>query len=423
MKGNDAMNAEIISVGTELLLGHTVNTDTTIVAQALSDLGINMLYACTVGDNEERLRQALQQALVRSDLVITTGGLGPTKDDLTKETIAAVAGKHLVEDAGSRQRIEQYFAGRSCSENQFKQALLPKDCTVLPNDAGTAPGCVVTTDEGKMIMMFPGPPSELKPMLYRYAVPFLQEKEQAAIYSDNIHVFGKGEGAVAQQIAPYLEGENPTAAPYAKDGEMFVRVTAKAKTKQQAAAICEPVTKEIVAILGDVVYGVNVDTLEQAVFHLLSARGETVATAESCTGGLLSKRLTDIAGVSKVFEMGVCTYSNRIKHMLIDVSDDMLRQYGAVSEQVAKAMAEGVRKKAGSTYGIGITGIAGPTGGSDEKPVGLVYIGFTNGTQTWIKKLGGAKTMQRSREYYRTISSSTALDILRRYLQGLNPIA
>ena len=351
------MNAEIISVGTELLLGHTVNTDTTIVARALSDLGINLLYACTVGDNEGRLKLALEQALQRSDLVITTGGLGPTKDDLTKETIADVAGKPLVEDPGSMERIKQYFKGRYCGENQLKQALLPKDCVVLPNDVGTAPGCVVTTNQGKMIMMFPGPPSELKPMLHNYAVPFLQDIEQSAIYSDNIHVFGKGEGAVAEEIAAYIDGQNPT-----------------------------------------------------------------VATAESCTGGLVSKRLTDIAGVSEVFEMGACTYSNRIKHLLIDVPNDMLAEYGAVSEQVAKAMAEGVCKTAGSTYGIGVTGIAGPGGGTEEKPVGLVYIGLTDGTKTWVKKLGGTKTVERSRDYYRTLSASTALNMLRRYLQGLNPV-
>ena len=416
------MNAEIISVGTELLLGHTVNTDTTIVARALSDLGINLLYACTVGDNEGRLKLALEQALQRSDLVITTGGLGPTKDDLTKETIADVAGKPLVEDPDSMERIKQYFKGRYCGENQLKQAFLPKDCVVLPNDVGTAPGCVVTTNQGKMIMMFPGPPSELKPMLHNYAVPFLQDIEQSAIYSDNIHVFGKGEGAVAEEIAAYIDGQNPTVATYAKDGEMFVRVTAKAGTKEEAALLCEPVTKEIVAILGDVVYGVNVDSLEQTVVNRLLSRGETVATAESCTGGLVSKRLTDIAGVSEVFEMGACTYSNRIKHLLIDVPNDMLAEYGAVSEQVAKAMAEGVCKTAGSTYGIGITGIAGPGGGTEEKPVGLVYIGLTDGTKTWVKKLGGTKTVERSRDYYRTLSASTALNMLRRYLQGLNPV-
>ena len=240
-------------------------------------------------------------------------------------------------------------------------------------------------------MMFPCSPSELKPMLYNYAVPFLQDIEQSAIYSDNIHVFGKGEGAVAEEIAAYIDGQNPTVATYAKDGEMFVRVTAKARTKEDAALLCEPVTKEIVAILGDVVYGVNVDTLEQTVVNCLLSRGETVATAGTLYGGLVSKRLTDIAGVSEVFEMGACTYSNRIKNLLIHVPNDMLAEYGAVSEQVAKAMAEGVCKTAGSTYGIGITGIAGPGGGTAEKPVGLVYIGLTNGTKTWVKKLGGIK--------------------------------
>ncbi len=414
------MKAEIISVGTELLLGQTVNTDATIVAQALSELGIDLLYAATVGDNEERLRQALEQALERSDLVITTGGLGPTKDDLTKETIAAVAGVPLLEDAGARARIEAYFKGRYCGGNQLKQALLPQGCTVLPNDVGTAPGCVVETD-GKYIIMFPGPPSELKPMLERYAVPFLQNVEQATIYSDNIYVFGKGEGAVAELLADYLEGGNPTAATYAKDGEMFVRVTAKAKTLEQAKAMCAPVTKEMVAILGDVVYGVNTDSLEHTVVQMLQKCGETVATAESCTGGLLSKRLTDVAGASAVFECGMCTYANRIKRQLIGVPEELLAQYGAVSEQVARAMAQGVRNTTGSTYGIGITGIAGPDGGSEEKPVGLIYIGLTDGTQTWVKQLGEGAAPKRTREYYRITAASTALNMLRRYLQGLDP--
>ena len=231
------MNAEIISVGTELLLGHTVNTDTTIVARALSDLGINLLYACTVGDNEGRLKLALEQALQRSDLVITTGGLGPTKDDLTKETIADVAGKPLVEDPDSMERIKQYFKGRYCGENQLKQALLPKDCVVLPNDVGTAPGCVVTTNQGKMIMMFPGPPSELKPMLHNYAVPFLQDIEQSAIYSDNIHVFGKGEGAVAEEIAAYIDGQNPTVAYLCKRWGNVCACNSKSRNKRSSSFI------------------------------------------------------------------------------------------------------------------------------------------------------------------------------------------
>ncbi len=416
------MNAEMICVGTELLLGNTVNTDATIVARVLADLGINLLYTCTVGDNPERLADTLERALLRSDLVITTGGLGPTKDDLTKETIAKVTGKPLEQHAESLACIQRHFQGRYCGENQLKQALLPKGCTVLPNDMGTAPGCAVQTDDNKWIMMFPGPPGELTPMLHNYAVPFLQRLEQSAIYSDNVHVFGKGEGAVAEEIAAYIDNDNPTVATYAKDGEMFVRITAKAETSQKAAEICAPVTKEMVAILGNVVYGVNVDSLEQAVVNLLREKSQTVAVAESCTGGLLAKRITDIAGASDVFEMGVCTYSNRVKNMLLGVPDAMLRQYGAVSEQVAAAMAQGVCRKAGSTYGIGITGIAGPGGGTAQKPVGLVYIGFTNGKRTWVKQLGGRKQTQRSRDYYRTISASTALNMLRLYLQGNDPL-
>ena len=213
------MKAEIISVGTELLLGDVVNTDTTIVAKALANIGVSMQYACTVGDNPQRLEQALRESLSRCDLVITTGGLGPTEDDLTKETIAKVAGKSLVEDESSLQRIVSYFRGRTCSENQYKQAFLPEGCVVLPNNEGTAPGCVCTTPAGKRIAMLPGPPSELRPMLETYLIPYLRGDDKTVILSRNIHVFGKGEGAVAQEIAAYVNGENPTVATYAKSSE------------------------------------------------------------------------------------------------------------------------------------------------------------------------------------------------------------
>lgn len=412
------MKAEIVSVGTELLLGDVVNTDTAIVAKALTTIGVSMLYACTVGDNPQRLEQTLKSSLERCDLVITTGGLGPTEDDLTKETIAKVAGKRLVEDAGSLERIEAYFQGRTCSANQYKQAMLPEGCHVLPNDEGTAPGCVCTTAEGKMIAMLPGPPSELRPMLERYLIPYLRGDDTTVIHSRNVHVFGKGEGTVAQEIGELVNGANPTVATYAKDGEMYVRVTAKADTQAAAEALCQPVVAEICEIVGDCVYTTEYETLEETVLHLLREQGKTIATAESCTGGLVAKRITDLPGSSEVFEMGAVTYSNRIKTMLIDVPEELLAQYGAVSEQVAKAMAEGVQRHAGSDLGIGITGIAGPGGGSAEKPVGLVYVGLSDGKQTWVKRLDGA-AVSRTRGYYRNRAASTALDMARRYLTNL----
>lgn len=412
------MNAEIISVGTELLLGHTVNTDTAIVARALSDLGINMMFSCTVGDNVERLKAALTQSLERSDMVITTGGLGPTGDDLTKETIAETAGVKLVMHGPSMQRIEQYFAGRPIGETQKKQAMLPENCTVLKNDVGTAPGCAFETENDKIIIMLPGPPSELTPMLNNYAVPFLAEKVHACIVSIDIHVFGRGEGAVAEMLSDLTDGANPTVATYAKEAEMFVRVTAKAGTKEEADKMCRPLVEQISERIGNTVYSTDTDSLEEVVVNKLKQKGMRIATAESCTGGLLAKRITDISGASEVFEMGAVTYSNRIKSLLLDVPEEMLAQYGAVSEQTARAMADGICKKAGSDIGVGITGIAGPTGGTPEKPVGLVYIAMSNGTETWVRKMPGTGRV-RSREYQRTLAASNALDMVRRYLDGL----
>lgn len=412
------MNAEIISVGTELLLGDVVNTDTAIVARALTTIGVNLLHTVTVGDNPQRLQEALELALSRCDLVITTGGLGPTDDDLTKETIAKTAGQPLVEYPDIRTRIEEYFTGRTISENQYKQAMLPKECHILPNDHGTAPGCVCTTPQGKQVAMLPGPPSELEPMLHSYLIPYLQRANTEVIQSHKIRVFGKGEGAVAKEIDAFTQNANPSAATYASEGEMYVRVTAKAASQEQAEALCKPVVEQISACLGDFVYGIDVDSLEQCVIDILREQHRTIATAESCTGGLLAKRLTDIPGSSEAFEMGAVTYSNRIKSLLIDVPEELLEQHGAVSEPVARAMAQGVRKKAGSDLGIGITGIAGPDGGSAEKPVGLVYLALSDGKQTWVRNMPGGG-MVRSREYYRWRAASTALDMVRRYLNGL----
>lgn len=407
------MNAEIISVGTELLLGDVVNTDTAIVARALTTIGVNLLHTTTVGDNPDRLKQAIDLALSRSDLVVTTGGLGPTDDDLTKETIANAAGQPLEESSEIRAHIERYFTGREISANQYKQAMLPRNCHLLPNDHGTAPGCVCTTPQGKEIAMLPGPPSELEPMLQNHLIPYLQRDAAEFIQSHKIRVFGRGEGDVAQQLEAFTDRANPSVATYASDGEMYVRVTAKASSQEEAETLCQPVVKEICDCLGDFVYGVDVDSLEQCVVNLLRERHLTIATAESCTGGLLAKRLTDIPGSSEVFEMGAVTYSNRIKSLLLDVPEDLLTQYGAVSEPVARAMAEGVRRKAGSHLGVGITGIAGPDGGSEEKPVGLVYIALSDGKQTLVRKMPGGG-MLRTRNYYRLRAASTALDMIRR---------
>lgn len=411
------MKAEVLSVGTELLLGQTVNTDTTIVAQALSELGIDLLYAAVVGDNPQRLENAVREALSRSDLLITTGGLGPTGDDLTKETVAAAAGRKLVMHEPSLERLREYFKN-NLAENQMKQAMLPEGCTVLQNDNGTAPGCAFETDDGKTVIMLPGPPSELTPMLRNYAVPYLEKFQNSVIASHSVHVFGRGEGAVAQMIDDLTQCGNPTAAPYAKEGEMFVRITAKAATVEEADAMCAPVVEEVCRRVGNFVYGVDVESLEELVVNELRRAGKKLATAESCTGGLLGKRITDISGSSDVFEMGCITYANSVKEQLLGVPHETLEQYGAVSEQTARAMAEGIVRVSGADLGVGITGIAGPGGGTPEKPVGLVYIALSDGENTWVAKrmpFGRSK----SREWHRHCSASKALDMVRRYLAGL----
>lgn len=414
----NVMNAEILSVGTELLLGKTVNTDTTIVAKELSGIGINLLYAATVGDNPERLKKAVEDALERSDLLITTGGLGPTGDDLTKETVAEAAGKKLVLHQESYQRLLSQFPDGKMSANMEKQAWLPEGCHVLLNDNGTAPGCAFQTAQGKLVMMFPGPPSELEPMLKNYAIPYLVSGDQEIIASHNIHVYGRGEAPVAMMIDDLTQGENPTVAPYAKEGEMFVRVTAKAKTQQEADEMCRPIIEEIRNRVGNFVYSVDVESLEELVVQELEKQHMTIATAESCTGGWLSKRITDVSGASQVFQTGCVTYANSTKEQLLGVPHETLEKYGAVSEQTAKAMAEGVRALAGSSLGIGITGIAGPGGGTAEKPVGLIYIALSDGKTTWVKARKPFGRMK-NREWHRYVAASEALDMTRRYLQNL----
>ena len=414
------MNAEILSVGTELLLGHTVNTDTTIVARELSTLGINVLHCATVVDNAGRLEEAVRQALSRSDILITTGGLGPTGDDLTKETVARVAGRPLALHEESLRRIEEYFQNRPWGESQKKQAWLPQGCTVLPNDVGTAPGCVFDTDAGKTVVMLPGPPSELTPMLTRYAIPCLAKKENAVIVSENLHVFGMGEGSVAERIDDLMQGANPTAATYAKENEMFVRVTARAANEEQARQMMEPLAQKIRERIGSYVYATDCESLEELVVRELEKAGKTLATAESCTGGLLAKRITDVSGASQVFEMGAVTYANRIKEKVLGVSHETLEAHGAVSEETAREMARGIRRAADSDLGIGITGIAGPGGGTPEKPVGLVYIALCDGEHTWVRRMApGSADRPRSRSWQRNAAASHALDMVRRYLQGL----
>ena len=417
------MKAEIISVGTELLLGHTINTDAAHVARALSSLGIDLHHACVVGDNAARLEECLRAALQRSDLIITTGGLGPTNDDLTKETVARVLGLPLEEDADSLRRLREYFGDRPVGENQYKQAWLPRGSHAFANSVGTAPGCAAPAEGGKLVILLPGPPSECEPMIRDRLMPYLHRLSGGVIVSLMVRTFGIGEGTAAERAEDFLNLVNPTVAPYAKDSEMFFRVTAKASSQEEAQKECRAVADRLCERLGSYVYAVNTDgtsqsCLENTVVELLAQRGLTVSAAESCTGGLIAKRLTDVPGASAVLNMSFVTYSNEAKHRLLGVPMEILDRYGAVSEQVARAMAEGVRRFSGSSVGVGVTGIAGPDGGTPEKPVGLVYLAVSDGEHTWVRRMNAPARFQ-SREKIRFRAASTALDMVRRLLCGL----
>lgn len=408
------MNAELIAVGTEILLGDIVNTDAQVISQGLSELGINVFYQTVVGDNPDRLRGVIENAKARADIIITTGGLGPTLDDLTKETLATVFDKKMALHQPSLDRIVGFFhdIGREMTKNNEKQAWLPEGCTVFVNEWGTAPGCAFEAD-GKHVLMLPGPPRECDPMWRECAMPYLYKLAGGCIVSHNVRVIGLGESAMEDKLHDMMARmTNPTIAPYAKVSECFARITAKADTAEEAEAMLAPVVREVCDILGEDVYGVDVDSLEQMVGDGFKARGLTLSVAESCTGGLLSKRITDVPGCSAYYLGGVCSYSNAVKTGILGVRKETLDKFGAVSSEVAEQMAAGVAKALGADVGVGITGIAGPGGGTEEKPAGLVYISvYYNGknvTRKMQSRLG--------RDRVRNQAASTALDMVRRHV-------
>lgn len=406
------MNAELIAVGTEILLGDIVNTDAQVISQGLSELGINVFYQTVVGDNPARLRHVVETARDRADIIITTGGLGPTLDDLTKETLATVFGKKMALHQPSLDRIKGFFQtiGREMTQNNEKQAWLPEGCTVFVNEWGTAPGCAFEA-YGKHVLMLPGPPRECNPMWKECAMPYLYKLAGGCIVSRNIRVFGLGESNMEAILHDMMEqSKNPTIAPYAKTSECFARVTAKADTPAECEKLLEPVVEKICGLLGEDVYGVDVDSLEQVVGDGLRQRGMTLAVAESCTGGLLSKRITDVPGCSDYYLGGVCSYANEVKMNLLGVKKETLDTLGAVSPEVAEQMAEGVAKALGADVGVGITGVAGPGGGTEEKPVGLVYISVWHKGQHFTRKMKAAN----GRDRIRMQAASTALDLIRR---------
>ena len=415
-----SLNAEIIAVGTELLLGNVTNTNARDLSEWLSKLGINVYYHTVVGDNPARLREAVEIARSRADIIITTGGLGPTYDDLTKEILAACFGKALVYHKTEGEALRAYFARRlpgvDMLENNLRQAYLPEDCVVFRNDCGTAPGCAFLAAE-KHVIMLPGPPRECRAMFQNGAAPYLEALSDAEIVSHNIHIFGMGESEVETRLQGLMQGlTNPSLAPYAKTGEVTLRLTAKAESRAEAERIMAPVLREVRETLGEVIYGVDVDSLEACVLRLLLNAGKTIATAESCTGGLLSKRLTDVPGASEAFLGGVVAYANAVKTELLGVPAALIAAHGVVSEPVARAMAKGARTRLGADFGIGITGIAGPGGGTEEKPVGTVFVALATGAETHVRSL----TLGTDRGRVRIMAAHHALDMIRRYLTGLS---
>ena len=413
---------ELLAVGTELLLGNIVNSDAQALSRELSALGLNVYYHSVVGDNPQRVRQAVELAAGRADILITTGGLGPTCDDLTKQVVAEAFGKKLEFREDCAQSIRDFFANSRMpmTENNLQQAWLPEGCTVLRNRWGTAPGCAFRSGDNYVVML-PGPPSECIPMFREEAAPWLLGLSEGVIRSRTLRVFGKGESEVESMLRQRMnELTNPTLAPYAKEGEVELRITAKAASPEEADALIAPVEEEVRALLGDLVYGTDASSLEQVVLDLLKKHGKTMGTAESCTGGLIAKRITDLPGSSAVLMGGIVSYTNEVKMNLLGVSPSLLKEQGAVCAPVAAEMADGAKKALGCDLALSATGVAGPDSDDRGNPVGLVYVALTDGTDTWVRalKLGG--TLHR-RDRIRTLTANHGLDMIRRYLSGLNP--
>ncbi|MDO4556065.1 MAG: competence/damage-inducible protein A [Lachnospiraceae bacterium] len=397
------MIAELISVGTEILLGNIVNTNAAYLSEKLAVLGYSVYFQTTVGDNEERLAMAISAALSRSDVVILSGGLGPTEDDLTKETAAKVLGIECYEDKQVKEAITTYFNKRKAkevTENNWKQAMVPEGARILFNENGTAPGLILDTKEEKHLILLPGPPGELKPMFENQVMKYLGEINPGTIYSQMVKIHGVGESAVETIVKDLIDGQNnPTVAPYAKTGEVHLRVTARADTKKEAKKLVQPVCAEIKSRFGNAVYTTDEkETLEESIVKLLKKHDLTLATAESCTGGLLAGRLVNVPGVSDVFQQGFVTYSNKAKRKLLDVSKSTLKKYGAVSKQTAKEMAAGAAILTGADVAVSITGLAGPDGATKEKPVGMVCMSCYIKEKNFTKEYNFTGNRQKIRE-------------------------
>lgn len=375
------MKGEIIAVGTEILLGDIVNTNARYLSKKLAEMGISVYYQSVVGDNPDRLEKAIELAFSRCDLVITTGGLGPTKDDLTKEVGSSYFGRKLIRDENAVNKLKSYFKDREIPESNFKQCDMPEGCIILENNNGTAPGCIIE-DNGRILICLPGPPEEMS-LMSKDAFEFLKSKTKVTIFSQTLHLIGVGEAKAAEVISDLMEKDNPTVAPYAKESEVQLRITAMAENEDKAKQIIEPVKKEVYNRLGKYIYTDEDLTLEEVIVKKLKEKGLTLTTAESLTGGLLSGRLVNVSGASDVFKEGYITYCDEAKNKILSVDKEVLEKYSAVSSQCVGQMAEGAAKRANAQIGLATTGYAGPTG---EK-VGLAYVGLYYRGYTVTKEL------------------------------------
>ncbi|MBR2001803.1 MAG: competence/damage-inducible protein A [Firmicutes bacterium] len=412
------MKCAIVAVGTELLFGHTVNTDAVYLSQQLNLMGIDVLYHHTVGDNPGRLAEVLKLSLKDCDLVITTGGTGPTQDDLTKEVICQVMNDVLVEDPHSLERILAHFERRQrpMSENNLKQAMMPSRAVVFDNNNGTAPGFALES-EGKIVICLPGPPNELNPMFEESAKPWLMERSSEALYYRTIRTFGIGESMLETKLLPLIDGQtDPTLATYAKMGEATLRIASKRPTLEEARCAVEDMIQRVYEYVGEYIYSTEDKSLPQVVGEKLIDRGLTMSTAESCTGGMIAAAMTDISGISAVFERGIVTYSNGAKMDELGVSSDTLDQFGAVSPQTAEEMVRGLKAKTGSRVCVSVTGIAGPGGGTPEKPVGLIYVGVMLDERMEVFEI---RTNNNKRQWNRNYTMLFALDKVNRFIDEM----
>lgn len=408
------MKCEILSVGTEILLGDILNTNSRYLSKELANLGIDVYYHQVVGDNRERILSALKEAFSRSDIIITTGGLGPTKDDMTKELVAEFLGMDMYLHEESLKKIEDYFKkmGRIPVKSNEKQAYFPKEAIILENNNGTAPGAIFEKD-GKAIIVLPGPPKEMEPMFNNSVRKYLEKLTGYTIVSEVLRVFGIGESEAESKLQDLIDnGQNPTIAPYAKEGEVTFRITAKGKNEEEAKELIKPLKEEVYKRLGNLIYNTGDVSIQETVGEMLVNKNMTIGVSESCTGGLVSAKLIEYPGISSVFLEGAVTYSNEAKMRTLNVKKDTLEKFGAVSEETAIEMAEGIAKRCGSRIGVSTTGIAGPGGGTEEKPVGLVYIGVCIDGKTKVER----HVFSGNRNAVRNKASMTALNMIRKSL-------